>query len=310
MTKIDFSKLRTISLKDRKSKISVKDFHSPLSKEQYSQNILDIFPNQFAGSTFRKIVSAIVTARKNNRPVILAMGAHSIKCGLSPVLLQLFSEGIFTGLALNGAGAVHDLEIFLAGKTSEDVPDSLTKNVFGMVDETGKFTAQALKEGLSDELGFGSSLSKWMDSRKSDFRKYSLLGMSNKTGFPVTVHIAIGTDIVHQHPDADGSVMGEASFRDFRKITETVAEVIDGGVWINLGSAVLLPEVFLKAYSVVLNSGFKANNFTTVNMDMIRHYRPQENVVSRPESKGFFLLGHHEINIPILASALLRELNG
>ncbi len=310
MSRVDFSKIKTIPLGERKSKISVKDFHPPFRPENYQDDILDIFPGQFAGNTIRNIVSSVTEARNRNRPVILAMGAHSIKCGLSRIILQLLSKKIITGLALNGAGAVHDLEIFLSGKTSEDVEDSLKRNIFGMSEETGKFMNEALKTGVAKGLGFGASLSSWMNHHPSEYSEYSLFANSKAMDYPVTVHVAIGTDIVHQHPAMDGAVTGEASYRDFRSVTETVSEVIDGGVWINLGSAVILPEVFLKAYSVVLNLGFIPKNFTTVNMDIIRQYRPEENVVRRPESKGLFLQGHHEINLPLIALALLRRLGG
>ena len=239
------------------------------------------------------------------------MGGHAIKVGLSPVILDLMERGIITGLAMNGAGIVHDLEVAMVGATSEDVASALPQGKFGMARETGEFLNGAITEGAKAGIGLGASVGKHILQASLPYARYSLLAAGARLHIPVTVHVAIGTDIIHIHPAVDGSAIGETSHRDFR-IFATLVSRLEGGVYINLGSAVVLPEVFLKALTLVRNLEFEVKRFTTVDMDFIRHYRPMNNVVKRPTlegGQGFSLIGHHEIMFPLLAAALIENLD-
>ncbi len=297
----------TVPLEERKSKVSVDDFASPVPASFYSNLDFEVFPDQLGGKTFKRIADSIVESRRSGDPVVLAMGAHPVKCGLSLILNQLIERDLITVLAVNGATVIHDFEILYAGKTSEDVEEALNKGIFGMARETGEMINRAVNKGTKNNKGFGDSVKKLFGNVNSDYGKYSLITKCNREDIPVTVHVAPGTDIIHQHPEADGASIGEGTFRDFDTLTRITGEALQGGTWINLGSAVLLPEIFLKAYARAVNSGVEPSNFTTVNMDMIDHYRPRENVVNRPESDGYILIGRHEINIPLLSAAVLKK---
>jgi hypothetical protein len=234
-----------------------------------------------------------------------------IKCGLQPVLKGLIEADVITAVAMNGSAAIHDFEVSLVGATSEDVGAVLHSGDFGFAEETGGGINRILKAAVRTENGYGEALGRQILADRHPFREYSLLAACVEKSIPVTVHVAVGTDIIHQHPEADGAVIGEMTFRDFRLLTSVVADLGDGGVWLNVGSAVLLPEVFLKALSIAQNLGHRVDDFTTANFDMIQHYRPLTNVVKRPTSgsgRGYSITGHHEINIPLLAMAVLDRL--
>jgi hypothetical protein len=268
-------------------------------------------PEILAGQDFRSVVAAIVAARRAGRPVILGFGAHVLKCGLSPVLIDLMERGIITALATNGSGAIHDFELALIGETSEDVAAGLRDGSFGMVRETGEFMNRAIQQSHArPDAGLGQLLGEHLHDARAPYQEISVAAAASRLGLPFTVHVAIGTDIIHMHPDADGAALGRASFNDFRILCSVVAE-LSQGVYLNVGSAVVLPEVFLKAFTVAQNLGANLQGYTTVNLDMIQHYRSGENVVRRPASvagRGFNLIGRHEIMVPLLAQALVDEL--
>jgi len=253
----------------------------------------------------------MVRAAFANKTMILSMGAHAIKVGLNPVIIDLLDRGIIKGLAMNGACIIHDAELAMAGKTSEDVASEIGAGRFGMAEETGRFLNEAISVGAEKGLGLGESVGAMLIREDFPFNRQSFLARAYELDIPVTVHVAMGTDIIHFHPSADGASIGKASHHDFRVFSSLVSE-LEGGVFINLGSAVIMPEVFLKALSLVRNLGYEVRDFTTVNMDFIQHYRPMTNVVHRPTldgGKGFSLTGHHEIMFPLLAAAVIEGLD-
>ncbi len=304
---IDLSGLKTIPIEDRGGKVKIEDFARP-----YTGGGVDAFlrslPRILAADSFRGVIAALETAREKKRAIIWGLGGHVIKCGLAPVLLDLMRRGYATAFALNGAAAIHDFEIAIAGQTSEDVEAVLPDGRFGTAEETGREMNLAIQgeEGAGESLG--RCLEKLADPR---FATDSLLCGAYKNATPVTVHVAIGTDTPHTHPLAQGDAIGRASHLDFRLLCTLVKELNDGGVYLNVGSAVLLPEVFLKAVSVVRNLGAPLANFSTVNFDFLQHYRPRVNVVERPHARaggrGYSITGHHEIMIPLLAAALAEQ---
>lgn len=307
----DFSKIKTYPISQRKNKVKVSDFASPITSNFSLKALLNSMPKILAGESFRQLIDAIVSARINNKPVIAMIGGHVIKCGLSPVLISLMEHRILTGLAMNGAASIHDFEIAIIGETSEDVGINIANGMFGMWEETGYLMNSAIIDGYKLSLGMGESLGRKLVDIKAHYLHVSVLAVGFKLSLPITVHVAVGTDIIHQHPKADGSAIGETSFIDFRKFVSEVSE-LDGGVLLNIGSAVIMPEVFLKALSIARNLGNNVVNFTTANFDMFQHYRPNENVVKRPTNmggKGFSITGHHEIMIPLLASAVIEKMN-
>jgi deoxyhypusine synthase len=309
--KIDIEKIKTDSIKDRKSKVKTEQFAQPVRPEGSFHSFWENLPKLLASDELRDLVRRIILAVHTGKPVLLMMGAHVIKTGLSPVIIDLIRIGVIKGIALNGAGAVHDVELTYFGATSEDVSESLTDGEFGMVKETSELINLTIQQDFEDELGFGEVLGLKIVKEKPAYFDYSILGQAYKYHIPVTVHVALGTDIVHQHPSAHGSAIGERSLRDFHIFTELVSQIHNGGIVLHFGSAVILPEVFLKALSVARNVKGKVNNFTTANFDIIRHYRPQTNIVERPtqvKGKGFNFIGHHEIMLPLLAAAIKEEL--
>lgn len=309
---IDLKRVRTYPIKKRKNKVKIVDFAKPGKEKATFVDFIDSLPFILAGKNFRQITQAIVNAYSKKRPVILAMGAHVIKCGLSPILIDLMKRGIVSAVALNGAGAIHDFEVGLIGETSEDVVRGLDTGIFGLAEETGKLMNQAINESKEPGLGMGYILGKKIIEMKAPYEKFSILAAGIKLDIPVTVHVAIGTDVIHMHPEANGAIIGEKTFNDFRIFTSLITN-LEGGVYLNVGSAVILPEVFLKALTIARNLGHKVENFTAVNLDMYEHYRPLENVVRRPTSKGgkgYSLLGHHEILIPLLSQAVIEIING
>ncbi len=307
---ISLEKVRTHSLKKRTSKVSVADFGSSWVAGDKMGRWLEGLPNILAGTDLRKLVDRLTRAVKEKKTIILAMGAHAIKVGLSPVILDLMQRGILTGLAVNGAGIVHDLEVAMIGATSEDVERGLPQGGFGMARETGEFLNRVINEGAEKGDGLGYSVGNSILKASFPYNKFSVSAGAARMNIPLTVHVAIGTDIIHFHPAVDGAAVGKTSHLDFR-IFATLVSRLEGGVYINLGSAVILPEVFLKALTLVRNLGSNVRRFTTVDMDFIRHYRPMNNVVKRPTSdggEGFSLIGHNEIMFPLLAAALIENL--
>ena len=308
---IDFSQISTYSIFERKSLVEVEAFASPWRKGGSLSTFLASLPNILIGKQFRKVVKQVVKAVNNGRPVVMAMGAHVIKCGLSPIVIDLLERGVVSAVALNGAGIVHDFEVAYMGHTSEDVAEAISSGEFGMGRETGYFLNEAMTKGVKEGWGIGESVGRAIIASSPQFIKYSLTAAAVRVGFPATVHVAIGTDILHVHPNADGAAIGEGSHRDFKRFVGVVSQ-LEGGVYLNIGSAVVLPEVFLKAVSAARNLGYPLKHFTTVNMDFLRHYRPTQNVVCRPTAdggEGYTVIGHHEVMLPLLAAAILEELS-
>jgi hypothetical protein len=309
MKKIDTSRIRTYSIHGRESKVRTGDFSKPHKKGASFRDFVSALPNILAAGHFKDVVAAVVQARKDKRPVMLGMGAHAIKVGLNPVIIDLMERGVITSLSLNGAGIIHDFEIALVGRTSEDVDKEILSGAFGMAEETGSMLNKAIQTAGADE-GIGAAVGRMIQNGEFPYGDKSLLAACRRLEVPVTVHVAIGTDIIHMHPSFDGRATGEAAHRDFLTFCSLVSD-IEGGVYINLGSAVLLPEIFLKAVTLCRNLGHSLHHFTTVNMDFVQHYRPNTNVVRRPTQgggQGFALTGHHEIMLPLLAAAIIEEL--
>ncbi|MDQ6706045.1 MAG: hypothetical protein M3Z85_08770 [Acidobacteriota bacterium] len=308
---LDLSGLKTVSLKDRGGKVPVKDFASVYTKGAGVGGWLESLPRILAGDSFRAVVQAIGKARALKKPVIWGLGGHVIKCGLAPVLIDLMRRNFATAFAMNGSAAIHDFEIALAGCTSEDVESVLPDGRFGSAEETGREMNLAIRQGDADGLGIGEAYGRSLEMLAGAATgAQSLLLQAYRHGAPVTVHVAVGTDTPHTHPAIDPAALGSATHRDFRLFCSLAAGLNDGGVYINAGSAVVMPEVFLKAISAVRNLGHPLGNFTTVNMDFLQHYRPKANVVERPHAqsggRGYSLTGHHEIMIPLLAAALIE----
>ncbi|SPQ01673.1 conserved exported hypothetical protein [Candidatus Sulfobium mesophilum] len=307
---LSLKSVRTYSLCARASKVSVKSFSRPPEKGDSLEAFLKKLPDSYAARDLRSVVDAILSARQKKRPVILGMGAHPIKLGLSPVIIELMKKDVLSAIATNGAATVHDFEIALVGHTSEDVASELCDGSFGMAEETARGINLAIKKGASKGCGIGRSVGEYINRGAFANKDQSIFSNAYELGKPATVHVAIGTDIIHMHPGADGAAIGKGSMIDFRLLASILAD-LEGGVYINLGSAVILPEVFLKALNVARNLGNKVEDITTVNMDFIQHYRPKENVLKRPTSKkgrNFAITGHHEIMFPLLAAAIIEEL--
>ena len=309
MSDLDLNKIRTYSLKDRPSKVRVNELATPHRNNSSFRDFAASLPDILAAKHLKDVAAAVVQARRDRRPVMLGMGAHPIKVGLSPVIIDLLERGIITSLHLNGAGIVHDFELAFIGRTSEDVDKEILTGAFGMAEETGSMLNAAITSGAGKGNGIGRAVGEMIRDGQFPFRERSLLAAGMRLGVPVTVHVAIGTDIIHMHPSFDGGATGESAQRDFRLFCSLVAD-LEGGVYINLGSAVLLPEIFLKAVTLARNLGHPLQHFTTVNMDFIQHYRPNTNVVRRPThggGKGYALTGHHEIMFPLLAALIIEQ---
>jgi hypothetical protein len=304
----DLSGVKTYPLGSRPSKVGVPQFAKPYQKGSGLGAWLDGLPSLLAARDFKAIVNAVLAARRNDRAIIWGLGAHVLKTGLSPVLVDLMARGFVSAVATNGAGIIHDFEIALAGATSEDVDATLGMGKFGMAEETGADLNRAINEGAAQGLGLGQSVGKYLDAKRPPFAAMSIAATAWRLGIPLTAHVAIGTDIIHMHPQASGAAIGETSLRDFRYFVSSVAR-LEGGVYLNCGSAVVLPEVFLKAVAIARNDGRSLDGLTTVNIDFLRQYRPLTNVVSRPTAgtgTGYSVTGHHEILIPLLAAALIE----
>ena len=301
-------KIRDYPLDSRPSKVSVNHFAQPLSKDSLSAFTASL-PKLLGADDLRTLVEKIRKARETGRAIIWGFGGHVVKVGLAPVLIDLMERGFVTALATNGSGMIHDFEIALSGSTSEEVGEQLGSGAFGMARETGEFLNQAICDGAQAGQGIGESVGEFMEQYDTKYPELSLLLKAHQKDIPLAVFIAIGTDIIHNHPKASGEAMGKSSQIDFRIFTQQVSFLNEGGVYLNLGSAVILPEVFLKAVSLVRNAGQPLKNFTTANLDFIQHYRPTKNVVERPVLEGgtgIALTGHHEIMIPLLAAMLIH----
>jgi hypothetical protein len=306
---LDFSGLNTIGLAERGGKVRIDDFARTYQKGEGLLGLLDSLPRVLAADSLRAVVEALLAARSAGKPVVWGMGGHVIKCGLAPVLLDLMRRGFATSFSMNGSAAIHDFEIAVAGHTSEDVEAVLPGGRFGAAEETGREMALALAAGFRGGLGFGEAIGRHLGQvANPEFASSSLLLEAYRANVPVTVHVAIGTDTPHTWPALDGEALGYCSLRDFRLFSRLVGELNGGGVYVNAGSAVVMPEVFLKAVSVVRNLGYELRDFTTVNLDFLQHYRPKVNVVERPHAnaggKGYALTGHHELTIPLIAAIL------
>ncbi|HTS27430.1 MAG TPA: hypothetical protein VMH81_16245 [Bryobacteraceae bacterium] len=309
---IDFSELKTVPLRERGGKVQAADFARVYEKGSGMAGWVESLPHILAGDSFRALVKALGEARSRQRAIIWGMGGHVIKCGLAPVLIDLMHRNYVTAFAMNGSAAIHDYEIALAGQTSEDVEAVLPDGRFGSAEETGREMNLAIVSADVDGIGMGEALGRSLGPLAApDYAPASLLLQAYEHATPVTVHVAVGTDTPHTHPKAGGAAIGSASYRDFRLLCAYVADLHDGGVYLNLGSAVVLPEVFLKAVSAVRNLGHPLANFTTANLDFLQHYRPRVNVVERPHAlaggRGFAITGHHELMIPLLAAALIEK---
>jgi hypothetical protein len=304
----DLSGVRTYPLASRRSKAHADDFARPVAPGGTFKAWFDALPAILGARDLRRVVEAIVSARHRGAGIVWGIGAHVIKTGVSPVLIDLMQRGYVSALAMNGAGVIHDFEIALSGSTSEDVDEALGPGRFGMADETGRVLNQIARDAADRAEGFGQAVGRSLADQDPPHAGRSLAVAAHRLGIPLTVHVAIGTDIVHMHPDASGAAIGDVSLRDFRYFTSSVAR-LGGGVYLNCGSAVVLPEVFLKAVALARNAGVPLNGLTTVNIDFLRMYRPHTNVVTRPvagtDGAGISLVGHHEVLIPLIAAAVL-----
>jgi hypothetical protein len=315
---LDFAGVSTYPIADRKSKVSAGMFGTPMDGSENIPGFISKLPHILAGDSLRSLIRALLYARSSNKPIIWGIGGHVLKVGLGPVMNDLMQAGFVNGIAMNGSAAIHDFEIALCGSTSEDVEEQIEGGRFGMAKETAEYMNAAIAAAAANGIGLGESLGSFIqhgDKQNVDFRyrQLSVLAEAYSRKIPVTVHVAVGTDIIHAHPQASGSNMGEASYRDFRLFCSMARELDGGGVYLNVGSAVVLPEVFLKAVSVVRNLGHRLEEFTTANLDFVQHYRPTQNVLKRPTQKSgqaIALTGHHEIMIPLIAAALKASLSG
>ncbi|MDR4506961.1 MAG: hypothetical protein MRJ65_01775 [Candidatus Brocadiaceae bacterium] len=304
---LDLTRTKTYSIKERENLSSIDLFAKPVLPEDGMNAFFESFPEILASANLRKLIDAVARAYQNKRPVVMAIGAHLVKCGLSPLIIDLMKRKIVTALAMNGATAIHDYEVSLIGATSEDVAASLKDGSFGMVEETAKAFQIASAKGAVEGIGLGRAVGERIIEEENPYQELSLLVWGTKLNIPTTVHVAFGTDTIYMHPNISGRDMGESSHIDFKIIASVVSD-LEEGVWLNIGSAVIMPEVFLKALCVARNVGNNIENFVTANMDMIQHYRPQTNVLKRPTQFGYAITGHHEIMLPLLRMGILAKL--
>ena len=309
---VDLSRVKTVPLASRRNLVATEQFAEvPVAGRSFAE-WFEALPDLLASHNLHALVDDVVAAHDGERAVILAMGAHVIKCGLSPIVIDLMERKIVTAVALNGAGMVHDVEVALIGATSEDVGEGLVDGTFGMATETGELINEAALAAAGSGLGLGAATGAKLLDANAPNTDLSILAAGVRLEIPVTVHVALGSDIVHMHPTADGASTGAATMTDFRLLAAVVADLSDGGVFINVGSAVVLPEVFLKALTLARNLGSEIERFTTANFDFIQHYRPAQNVVCRPTagpgSRGYAITGHHEIMVPLFAQAVIERM--
>lgn len=307
---VDLKKVKTYSIKERKNLVSDSKFAKPFEKNGSFKGFINSLPDIHAGHNFREVIKLFVKAYDRKKTIIFLLGGHVIKCGLSPLIIDLMKKGVISAVALNGAGSIHDFEVAFGGSTSEDVSENLKNGSFGMAEETGYLMNTAINNGAEKNIGIGNALGGEIEKLKLPNRKESILYWGKKLDIPVTVHVAVGTDIIHQHPEADGRAIGQGSFLDFKLFCGVISD-LENGVVCNFGSAVILPEVFLKALTIARNLNNKVDNFTAVNFDQIQHYRPNKNIIERPTmngGKGYSFTGHHEFMLPLLAAAIKNEL--
>ena len=307
---LDFSKARTYPLKKRLSKVKQAHLGKTYTRGSRLRSFIDGLPDVLAAQNLKEITKRTAHAFRRKKTILLGMGAHSIKVGLSPLIIDFMKRGILSAVAMNGAGIIHDFELAFMGETSEDVAASLKDGSFGMARETGLFLNNAIREGYEQQRGIGEAVGRAILRSRLPHQRLSILAAGAKLGIPVTVHVGIGTDIIHMHPEVNGLALGEGSLKDFHTLTSVVATLKDG-VFFNFGSAVILPEVFLKALSLARNLGHPVRNLTTVDLDFIPHYRPLANIVTRPtlgSGKGYHLTGHLEIMVPLLFASVLEEI--
>lgn len=313
---LDFDGVSTYPLQERKSKVNAGMFGKPMDGSENILGFISKLPHILAGDSLRTLIRAILYARASNRPIIWGVGGHVIKVGLGPVINDLLQSGLVTGIAMNGSAAIHDFEVALCGATSEEVEEQINGGRFGMARETAEYMNAAVDSGAADHIGMGEALGRFLTQNsklRTQYSSMSVLVEAYSRKIPVTVHVALGTDIIHAHPQASGQNLGDVSYRDFRLFCSMARELDGGGVYLNIGSAVVLPEVFLKAVSVVRNLRHSLEEFTTANLDFIQHYRPTQNVLKRPtqhSGQAIALTGHHEIMLPLIAAALKASLNG
>lgn len=306
---IDLARVRTIPVATRPNKVAAEAFAQPPRDARAFSDFLDALPHVLKADDFRRVVQAVVSAHRKKRAVIVMLGGHVVKTGIAPLLIDLMERGVITHLAMNGSAAIHDYEIARFGATSEDVAAGLKDGTFGMAEETGRGLNTAFTAGRTHGWGMGESVARALAAEpKLANPEQSVILAAHQRWIPVTVHAAVGAEIIHQHPAADGAAIGDTSHRDFRRLAASCEDLHEGGVVLNLGSAVIMPEVFLKALTVARNvNAGRPTHFTTADFDMHRHYRPRENVVKRPVlagGEGFEITGHHEIMIPLLAWAI------
>lgn len=308
--RVDLSGLKTMPIAERRNKVSVDSFARPIQPGESFAGFLESLPDILAGTSLRAIIERIAAASAMRKPVVMAMGAHVIKCGLSPIVCDLIRRGIVTAVAMNGAGGIHDSEIALFGETSEDVVDGMHTGMFGMARETAEIMNNSATSAREQDLGFGESLGKSLLEAGAPHRNVSILCAAYESNVPVTIHVCIGCDIVHQHASANGADIGAASMADFRILTEVMKGLGQGGVLMNVGSAVVLPEVLLKAMNTVINLGYTLEGMTGINLDFVQHYRSNQQVVSRVRElggSGISLTGHHEILLPLIAAGVIER---
>jgi hypothetical protein len=306
--------VRTVPVSVRENKVSARDFAQPPGEDRSFRAFLHALPDVLVARDFRAVVGAIADASRRSRGVVVMLGGHVVKTGLAPVLIELMRRGIVTHVAMNGSAAIHDYEVARFGATSEDVAAGLKDGTFGMAEETGREMNDAFVAGMRDGIGMGECLGRALEQHAVLANpELSLLLSARRLGIPLTVHAALGAEIIHQHPAANGAAIGDTSHRDFRRLAGSLPSLDDGGVVLNLGSAVIMPEVFLKALTIARNLGNgKPERFTSVDLDMQRHYRPRMNVVQRPtlhSGKGYEITGHHEIMVPMLVWAVVDQLD-
>lgn len=308
---LDLNKVKTYSIRKRFSRVDRSAFAKVCGKKNSFGEFYASLPEILRAKDFKAVVAAIDAAKRKDKPVIFMMGAHVIKCGLGPLVIDLLRKNVITAVAFNGACLIHDFEIAYQGATSEDVGEALKDGSFGMGRETAEFINHAINAGVKEGLGLGESVGRAIAKENLKHKDYSILYSCYKEGIASCVHVAIGTDIIHQHPSFSGAACGEGSQRDFLKLVEAVIKIGNGGVVLNFGSNVILPEVFLKALNLSRNLGYKVSNFVTANFDMVYHYRPAVNVVGRPtqdSGKGYYIIGHHEIMLPLLHRAVIEKI--
>lgn len=308
-SKLQFNKVKTYPIKNRFSKVSIEDFAKPVSPEETIATFIDSLPDILIGKDFKEIVTYYRKAVQQQNSIIWMLGAHVTKCGLNPIINNLLNKGYISHLALNGASAIHDIEIAMWGKTSEEVSEGLKNGSFGMARETAEFINKALSKNKENDKGYAELLAQELFQQSAPNLISSLLATAYQNNIPVSLHPALGTEIIHQHPNLDGAAFGAKSLIDFQIFSKSISRLSRGSLVLNIGSAVILPEVFLKALTVVRNLGYDAFEFHTAVFDMIRHYRPTVNVMQRPtqdSGKGYYFLGHHEIMIPLLSVAVQK----